>query len=110
MTGTITVNGSPPEGAMIKLIKLGEPVDSRKSDCWALVKEDGSYSFSTYEVGDGVPKGEYAWILRWPQNSMQLVPDKLGEEFWSLEEPYMTVTVDGRTELSPVELTNVKLK
>ncbi|MEW4453734.1 hypothetical protein AB1L30_13755 [Bremerella sp. JC817] len=109
--GTITINGEPPEQAFIKLIKLGEPVDERESDCWALVQADGTYEFSTYESGDGCPPGEYAWILRWPANLATMMPDRLGEKYWNQDDPYMTVTiVRGQNDLPAVELTGVAVK
>lgn len=109
--GKITINGEAPKDAFIKLIKLGEPIDKRESDSWAIVQADGSYSFTTYEPGDGCPTGEYAWIIRWPANLMTMMPDKLGEKYWDQEDPYMTVTIEpGHNELPLVELEGVKVK
>lgn len=106
VTGKVTVNGQPAEGVFVKLIAIGGPVDKRNSDCWALTKEDGTFKMSTYGVGDGAPAGEYAVICRWPDNPAQLVPDKLKEKYWDVEDPLMTVTVEGATEIPPIELQN----
>lgn len=110
-TGKVTINGEPAKDAFIKMIKLGDPVDQRESDCWAVVQEDGTYTMSTYESGDGCPPGEYGWMLRWPNDLATMMPDRLGEKYWSREDPYMKVTIEpGTNELPPVELTGVKVK
>ncbi|MCC9607850.1 hypothetical protein LOC68_03025 [Blastopirellula sp. JC732] len=110
-SGSVTINGAPPKDAVVKLIKLGEPIDTRQSDCWGIVQEDGTYVLTTYEPGDGAPAGEYAWIIRWPVHLTAFTTDQLGEQFWNPESPHMTVTIkSGRNEISPVELTNIELK
>jgi hypothetical protein len=108
--GEITINGKAPENAVIKLVKIGEQIDTRKSDCWALVQSDGSYVMTTYEPGDGAPEGEYAWSVRWPMNPMTNMPDRLNEAYADPENPYMTVTIKrGKNELPKVELKDVEL-
>lgn len=111
VSGSVTINGAAPKDAIVKLIKLGEPIDTRQSDCWGVVQEDGSYVLTTYEPGDGAPEGDYAWMIRWPPNLMAYSSDRLGEQFWDPENPYMTVTIErGRNQIDPVELTNVEIK
>ncbi len=108
--GMITVNGQFPADAVVKLTKIGEPVDSRKSECWAIVQPDGTYTMTTYQIGDGVPPGEYAWSVRWPVNPMTNMPDRLNEAYADPDNPYMTVTIKrGKNELPKVELTDVVL-
>lgn len=78
-TGQVTVNGEFPVGAIIRLHPVNEAVDKRASRPSGIVGEDGTYTLTTYEFGDGAPAGEYTFTLYWPKDPRigGLSPDRL---------------------------------
>lgn len=109
--GRITINGEAPNGAVVELYATGEAVDVRNSRPWAIVQEDGTYSLSTYERGDGAPAGQYAVTVRWPPDvSQPSLADRLGGAFVRPERSRWSVTVgEGENELPPIEITGAKI-
>lgn len=110
--GRLTVNGQPAGGAVVELHSTGETKpDVRNSRPWAVVQEDGTYTLSTYESGDGAPLGEYALVVRWPPdvNQPSLV-DRLGNAYSRPEKSKWRVTInEGENELPPVEITGARV-
>ncbi|MBD3675175.1 MAG: hypothetical protein HUJ26_16785 [Planctomycetaceae bacterium] len=112
--GTIQINGAAPEGAVITFHPVGEPVDQRGSQPWAIVDTDGSYVLQTYEKGDGAPAGEYQVTIKWPwdvTDMAQAMTDRLGKAYTNPEssEWKFTITEDDN-ELPPIEIEGVKLQ
>lgn len=109
--GTITINGEPPAGAVVELRSAGEQPDVRNSRPWAVVQEDGSYSLSTYEKGDGAPAGTYKVVVRWPPDvSQPSLADRLGGAYATPERSRWVVIVsEVENDLPPVEITGAKV-
>lgn len=107
--GHVTINGRPPAGAIVHLYPVGEAVDPRNSRPWGMVEEDGSFTLSTYEQGDGAPVGEYIFTIIWPLDPSVPVPtDRLGYAYSTPEKSdYRVRVVAGETELEPIEMTGV---
>ncbi|MFG0334487.1 MAG: hypothetical protein ACF8TS_14090 [Maioricimonas sp. JB049] len=104
VTGSVTVNGEIPAGAMVKLHPTGGNVDKRASRPAGIVAEDGTFALTTYDYGDGAPSGEYLFTIIWPQDPMLggLSPDRLNYAYAS---PKMTqefiVCIDEETTTLP---------
>lgn len=111
-SGRITINGKPPAGAVVELRAVEEQPDVRNSRPWAVVREDGSYTLTTYEAGDGAPAGEYAVTIRWPPDvSQPSLADRLGGAFSRAERSRWNATISpGENELPPIEITGVKVQ
>ncbi|GIW98619.1 MAG: hypothetical protein KatS3mg111_1952 [Pirellulaceae bacterium] len=111
--GRITINGSPPVGAVITLYPTGGKVDTRNSTPWALVEEDGSFTLSTYELGDGAPAGAYKLTVRWPVDVTDMsaaLTDRLQGAYSRPERSQWTVTIEeGENQLPPIEITGAKV-
>lgn len=113
-TGKVTINGEPPEGAVVTLYPADEKVDKRNSRPWGIVQEDGTFTLKTYENGDGAPAGEYDVTLKWPwdvSTPSGAMTDRLGGRFSRPEQSQWTVTIEeGENELEPIELSGVQVK
>ncbi|WP_166831217.1 hypothetical protein [Thalassoroseus pseudoceratinae] len=109
--GTITINGEPPVGALVQLHPTGEATDKRESLPWGLVQDDGTYTLSTYEMGDGAPIGEYAITIRWSPNvNTPSLVDRLNNAYNNPEQSEWKVTIDAdENELPPIEITGAKV-
>lgn len=106
--GRVTINGEPAGGAVVELHSTNEAKpDVRNSRPWAVVKNDGTFSLSTYESGDGAPPGEYAVIVRWPPDVNQpTLVDRLGGAYARPDQSQWRVIItEGENELPPVEIT-----
>lgn len=110
--GRITVNGAPPTGAVVELHTAGAAVDVQNSRPWAIVQEDGSYTLTTYEPGDGAPAGQYTVVIRWPPDASQpSLADRLGGAYSNPKRSQWTVTVrEEENELPPIAITDAKVR
>ncbi|QEG01944.1 hypothetical protein Mal15_60250 [Stieleria maiorica] len=111
--GTITVNGEPPEGAVVELVASGRSQpDVRNSRPWALVEADGTFALSTYEIGDGAPAGEYDVLIRWPPDaSKPSFADRLSGAYSTAEKSPWTFTVKQEENTLPaIEITGAKVQ
>lgn len=104
--GRITVNGEPPGGAVVELRSTGEQPDVRNSRPWGVVQEDGTYTLSTYEQGDGAPAGSYKVVVRWPPDVTQpSLADRLSGAYANSERSQWTVTIEeGENELPHIAI------
>lgn len=110
--GQISVNGVPPTGAVVELYAADTPVDVQNSRPWAIVQEDGSYTLTTYEPGDGAPAGRYAVVLRWPPDvSQPSLADRLEGAYARPDRSQWTVTVrEEENALPPIAITGAKVQ
>lgn len=113
-TGTVSINGQPPEGLIVHLISADEPVDVRRSRPFGFVDAAGKFSLRTYstgEEGDGAPVGTYKVVLKWPVDRHVFgSPDQLRGRYDTEAESPMTITIaEGQTELTPIVLDGVKV-
>jgi hypothetical protein len=109
--GRVTINGEPAAGAVVELHATGEKPDVRNSRPWAVVEDDGAYTLSTYEKGDGAPPGDYALTVRWPPDvSQPSLADRLGGAYATPAQSQWSVTIsEGDNQLPPVEITGAKV-
>lgn len=110
-SGRITINGEPPVGAVVELHAVGGKPDVRNSRPWAVVRDDGSYSLTTYERGDGAPAGQYAVTVKWPPDvSQPSLADRLSGAYSQAERSRWTVTItEGANDLPPIDITGAKV-
>lgn len=111
--GSVTINGEPPEGAVVELHSVGtQSPDVRDSRPWGIVQADGTYTLSTYEMGDGAPAGEYSVLIRWPPDvTKPSFADRLSGAFSTTEKSKWTVTIEqGDNELPLIEISGVKVQ
>lgn len=110
-TGRITINGQPPEGAVVELHARGRARDVRNSRPWAIVQDDGTFTLTTYETGDGAPPGDYVVTVKWPPDVTQpSLADRLGGAYARPETSQWSVTVsDEPTELPPLVIDGARV-
>jgi hypothetical protein len=61
VTGTLTLNGQPVEGATVQFV----PVNEGGRPATGLTKADGGFSLTTIEDQDGALPGEYKVVIRY---------------------------------------------
>ncbi len=74
VTGSVFYEGKPAVGAVVTF----HPAD--KDDKTLLpngtVQDDGTFELTTYEMGDGIPEGEYNVVIYWEKKA----PKKGGDD------------------------------
>ena len=55
VTGVVTYNGAPVGDATVGFV----PAEEGKPSAFGRTAQDGTYSLTTYEAGDGAPEGSY---------------------------------------------------
>lgn len=110
-TGRITINGEAPAGALVQLHSIGGKVDERDSRPWGKVREDGTYSLSTYETGEGAPPGTYAITVTWPTDpKVPFAPDRLKYKYSRPEQSKWQATIkEGENEIPTIEIAGASI-
>ncbi|MGH7199971.1 MAG: hypothetical protein ACREJB_05160 [Planctomycetaceae bacterium] len=111
VTGRVVVDGRPPSSPIkITCHNLAGIDKQDPTYSWCMTGEEGRFSLSTYESGDGVPPGEYALTFFWGEMNLISMSyggqDKLGGQYDSPEESPATFTVKPGepTDLGKIEL------
>ena len=76
VSGKVSLDGKPCEGAVVTLIASDEATISRKLDKvpTGYVKSDGSFAIGTNELEDGAPTGKYKVTIFWyPPNAHEIM-------------------------------------
>jgi hypothetical protein len=114
VTGQVFVDGEPVPVATPLKVEC-HPLNGLDTEhptfSSSLTGEDGKFSISTYESGDGVPPGEYVLTFMW--GKMNLIspsyggPDKLNGKYDDPEksEHVLTVVEGLPTDLGRIDLT-----
>jgi len=105
-TGQVLVNGQPANGARVVFHHLGD-WGAKSIVPQGVTGEDGRFTLTTYEVGDGAPAGDYKVVVEWPayRKGRNVGPDRLAGKFAKQESSGLTAHVnEGPTELPPFEL------
>ncbi|WP_339735063.1 hypothetical protein [uncultured Gimesia sp.] len=111
-TGYVTVNNQIPAGAIIRLHPVNKNVDKRASRPSGIVADDGRYTLTTYEYGDGAPPGDYVFTIYWPQKPELggLSPDRLGNVYATPKTSKKTVTITEQgTPIQPINIEDAKI-
>ncbi|GIW94367.1 MAG: hypothetical protein KatS3mg110_2408 [Pirellulaceae bacterium] len=84
LTGVVTVDGQPAKEVRVAVHPAGA-TDPESAVATAFTDENGKFSLSTYESGDGVPEGEYVVTFMWgtinPFSFQYGPPDKLNGRY-----------------------------
>jgi hypothetical protein len=87
VTGTVTFNGKPMNGAIVTFNPLN-PTDKFSPSPSGVANAEGVYKLTTYNTADGAPVGEYLVTLYWPgqrrglpNEEGDLPPDQLKEAY-----------------------------
>jgi hypothetical protein len=107
--GIVTFDGKPPPGAMIVLHPKNGGATAAPAPR-AQVEKDGSFRFTTYEVGDGAPPGEYVATIAWYKlvnqaGDVKAGPNVLPPKYSNPKNsPWQIRVAESATRLSPVQL------
>lgn len=112
-SGSITINGARPSGAVVTLFPTGDKVDERNSKPWAVVDEQGQFTLQTYVKEDGAPAGDYIVTVKWPwdvNDMSQAMSDRLGGAYAFPGKSELRVTIAAApTVLKPIEIVKAKV-
>jgi hypothetical protein len=110
VTGEVHVDGQPAAGIAVTLHDVKGIDSENPTTSSTTTDDDGKFSASTYEEGDGAPAGEYVLTFRWGKlnrMSMQFEGDELKGKYSDPTKSEFRVTVEegkradiGRIELS----------
>ena len=111
VTGVVVVDGQPPMAPVQLVCHTTQGPDTKlPSTSTAISDADGTFAFSTYESGDGVPPGEYTITVTWQEfRALQMSysgPDRLKGRYSDPAKSEIKLTVTD----SPVELGELQLK
>ncbi len=85
VTGELIVDGKPAAAVQVTLTDTKGMDQELPTYSSAMTEENGKFSISTYELGDGVPEGDYVVTFVWGELnlfSMQYGgPDKLKDKY-----------------------------
>jgi hypothetical protein len=105
-SGQLLVNGRPAPGARVVFHHLGD-WGEKSIVPQGMTDEDGRFTLSTYDPGDGAPAGDYRVVVEWPayRRGKNVGPDRLGGKFARADSSGLTAHVEaGTNQLPPFEL------
>ncbi len=113
VTGQVLVDGKPAESLEIKCHDKAGLDKEMPTESSCLTDKEGRFQFNTYQLGDGVPPGEYRLTFVWGQIDMMSMhyggPDKLNGRYdhkKPLESKFSFTVESGEEEdLGTIELT-----
>jgi hypothetical protein len=71
VSGKITYKGQPPVGATVVLHSLNG-TDTKDVAPAGTVTDDGSFTITSYELGDGAPQSDYVATIEWYKYQSEL--------------------------------------
>jgi hypothetical protein len=107
VSGKVSFQGKPPVGAIVALTPVGttEAPDVLPT---GTVKDDGSFTLTAYEPGDGAPQGEYVATVQWYKVTKELGgpgPNVLPKNYSTPKNSPVKVTVgNGPVEIPPITI------
>lgn len=117
--GKISINGKSANGAIVRLFPVApQPETVSPVIPSGVVREDGSFELTSYEIGDGAPEGEYRVTVEWPDpkllspqlSMIQDPPDRLKNRFTNPERSTIKVRITaGKNQLEPIVLEKVEI-
>lgn len=110
VTGEVLVDGSPADGVKIDFNPVAGIDQAQPTQSTAFTDPQGKFEASTYEVGDGVPPGEYQITFTWPKLnkiSMTFDGDDLKGKYSDPKKSKFALTVESGT---PVDMGRIELQ
>ena len=114
VSGRITVDGAPAEGAILTFFGQEEGLKGRRVPVpMATADENGHFEVRSYGANDGAPAGKFKVTVAWPEprpegadEEFYEAPDRLGGKYAHPRETPFEVTIEeGGTQLAPIEIT-----
>ena len=107
--GKVFVQKKPAVGAFVLFIPVNEPANPTDPRPRGEVKEDGSFTLSTFGDGDGAPAGDYIVTITWPgkvlPDGREEPEDKLLGRYADPQRSKLRATVKAeKNELDPFQL------
>ncbi len=106
--GVLLIDGKPAKDAQVIFNPAdGEDFDQRGARPTGKADENGAFTLTTYQPGDGAPAGTYLVTVYWAANpeSLEPSPDRLNGRFADPTRSKLEVVVEeAATELSPFNL------
>jgi hypothetical protein len=98
VTGQVIIDGEPAGKVLVKAHPRGKLDEAHPIFPQAITDDQGRFSLFTYDVGDGVPNGDYALTLVWGRvnGARYSGPDKLRGRYADPQRPVMTFQVAGQ--------------
>jgi hypothetical protein len=97
VSGKITYKGQPPVGASVVLHSLSGS-DAKDVVPAGTVKDDGSFTVTSYDPGDGAPQGDYVATIEWYRYQSELGgagPNVIPSKYVSAKTSPVKLSVDG---------------
>ena len=111
ISGVVYVDGSPAANLAVRAHPTAGIDQKDPTVSSAFTDQDGKFTFSTFETGDGIPEGEYKLTFEWGEMNMLSMqyggPDKLNSRYKDPETSKSVVKVgpDYPEDLGKIELT-----
>ena len=111
VTGEVYVDGQPASGLQVTCHGVEALETGTGWVCKGTTSEEGKFEINTYEMGDGVPEGEYVLTFMWGKfnaaSRRYAGPDKLNDRYSDpkTSEHRFTVEAGKPTDLGRFELT-----
>ncbi len=85
VTGQIFVDGEPAADLAVTCHNVEGMDKEQPTMSTAVTDKEGKFAISTYEMADGVPKGEYVLTFMWGKRNLVTMnyggPDKLNDRY-----------------------------
>jgi hypothetical protein len=110
VTGQVYADGQPAEGVQVTFHPVEGMDTAQPTETKSMTDEAGRFAASTYEVGDGVPEGEYQLTFVWGKLnmvSMTFDGDKFKGKYKDPKKSEVSVSVVSG---SPVDLGRIDLR
>ncbi|MCA9174974.1 MAG: hypothetical protein KDB14_10880 [Planctomycetales bacterium] len=112
VSGTVSINGEAPVGAIVGLHPSDGDFDEIGSRPAGQVGSDGTFKVSTFGIQDGAPAGNYRVTVFWPQYPGRDDPgeDRLRGRLALPDQSDIMVSItEGDNTLDPIAIDNVSL-
>jgi hypothetical protein len=117
VTGSVSVNGRPAEGAIVVFCPLGTAAEVEHLRPAGMADASGKFTLTTFEPSDGAPSGEYKVLVKWPApvpaaqerdarpGGANKGPDRLRGKYYSIDSTPLKATIEEQSnDLPPFEL------
>ncbi len=115
--GTVTIDGSPAEGAMVMLCPIDPGPELKDLRPSGMTDAQGVYQLTTIDSRDGAPAGQYKVLVKWPAppppgaqdrdgRGPRPGPDRLKGKYYNLDSTPLSVTIEKKSNELPLELSS----
>jgi hypothetical protein len=111
VTGVVLVDGEPVKNLSVTCHAVSAKSGKNPSIASVLTDDEGNFTFTSFENGDGLPEGEYALTFFWGTMNLASMhydgPDKLNGRYNDVATSRFRVTVENgaAVDIGEIELT-----